>query len=731
MVHRSPRTSLCLLSCLIALAVQDLVAQSVAEPIVFRDEKVSIVADNIASGNVQIQVDLLTLDGWQEPVDAMLNFDEGVATFAPVGEGIHRLRFPESESEVRFLAMSAPVDFSDDFLRAQLPENGGKLLAGEPFTILALGDSVTKTGDYAKMLAKFLERATGNTRIQVEVRAYPGRSVDASVRNYSRDIAGIHPDLALIMYGLNDDAGMIPLAAYLEQQTWLVEHLQGDFSADICFLKPTPHIDISFPTSDGTDTADASIFRTIKFAAALEDLGADLKVPVVNTFDAIWGAGAKDLQTQAKALWPQFPLHYSKPFTSLTENGGKGDTIHPNALGHLEMARAVYDRLSSPEPKNPLEIFAHSEWRDGQIHSTVKLLNVSNRMQKGAMRIYPFTSEDRSEKYAYDLAPGASEILSYPWPRLDDPADSLRQPYSRALEEPGPYLQILNTTSTMSRVSAVRAPFQPVFRFPGKRYVATDREVMVDIQVGDQIETRTVSIPEGKAVGRIPLMEKQVGTDGREAYALAELVFTEFGTAVSGEREVDGGLDDWSGARWLPVGEPEQARWVAGPMDNRKAVSDCHLNWSFAAGKDGIYVAFRGTANTRKDSATLFLDSRPAEHLGTVGPYYWVDLKFGSEGTLELKLGESSPQSKGLRGAWTEADGMVRGEFFVPYVAMEAAAWPESGDLGISIVWRHVGDDSRSTFLMWSENGHPWNPRWYGVVRLNPNGPLPYRVRVK
>ena len=286
-------------------------------------------------------------------------------------------------------------------------------------------------------------------------------------------------------------------------------------------------------------------------------------------------------------------------------------------------------------------------------------------------------------------------------------------------------------TSNKGRVSAVQAPFQPVFRFLGKRYVAQGRELQVNIQVGDRIETRPVRIPEGKAVGRIPLEEKWVDPDGREAHALAEAVFTEFGAAVSGEREVDGDLKDWTGARWLPVGEPEQARWTAGAMDYRETVSDCYLDWSFAAGKEGMYVAFQGTADTQKDSATLHLDPRPAERLGTVGPYYWVELKFGSEGKLELKAGETSPQSKGLHGAWQESNGAVRGEFFIPYAAMDVPAWPESGDLGVSIVWRHVGSDGNSTFLMWSENGHPWNPRWYGVVRLDPGGPLPFRVRVK
>jgi hypothetical protein len=66
---------------------------------------------------------------------------------------------------------------------------------------------------------------------------------------------------------------------------------------------------------------------------------------------------------------------------------------------------------------------------------------------------------------------------------------------------------------------------------------------------------------------------------------------------------------------------------------------------------------------------------------------------------------------------------------------MERQAWPESGDLGLSIVWTHHHEDDRITRLTWSEDAHEWNPRWYGVVRrVQPGatgGELPYMVRIK
>ena len=48
---------------------------------------------------------------------------------------------------------------------------------------------------------------------------------------------------------------------------------------------------------------------------------------------------------------------------------------------------------------------------------------------------------------------------------------------------------------------------------------------------------------------------------------------------------------------------------------------------------------------------------------------------------------------------------------------MDCAAWPRDGDLGLSLWWVHHGPGG-VTNLMWSEDGHPWSPFWYGVVSV-------------
>lgn len=156
-----------------------------------------------------------------------------------------------------------------------------------------------------------------------------GAGLQANVRNFERDVKGITPNLVLIMYGLNDQAAFSPLNAYLEQYEWLLNNVRERFNADSIFLQPTPHIDII-----NNEKQPEKKIRVIGFAAALKKLAAKLNVPCVDTFNALW-LGDKDLKSTAMKMGKLFPIHYKRKYSTLLENKMKGDTIHPNATGHL------------------------------------------------------------------------------------------------------------------------------------------------------------------------------------------------------------------------------------------------------------------------------------------------------------------------------------------------------------------------------------------------------------
>src|SRR5690606_1058899 len=282
----------------------------------------------------------LTRQGRNEGNSEMVAVAEGHVAIQPQGEGIHvvRLRSAGSAgSEARFLAITPPQPIDEAALRAALPRAADKLLKREEVTIVAMGDSVLWTGEFPEMLAMMLRRASGNEKITVIKRAHPGRSIDATVRTFEKEIAPLKADIGLMMYGLNDQAAATPLIVYLQQHRWVADHLR---ETDLVFMKPTPDLDPNHPP--------AYALRTVGFGAALAELCEELNIPLVDAFSAVWGDGAADLKSAHKALWPLFPTSYSKPFTTLLETEGKGDTIHPNALGHLAIARAVYDRIAAP-----------------------------------------------------------------------------------------------------------------------------------------------------------------------------------------------------------------------------------------------------------------------------------------------------------------------------------------------------------------------------------------------
>lgn len=173
------------------------------------------------------------------------------------------------------------------------------------------------------------------------------------------------------------------------------------------------------------------------------------------------------------------------------------------------------------------------------------------------------------------------------------------------------------------------------------------------------------------------------------------------------------------------MGEPVQAR----PQDHRRHPGECYLHWAFSAGKYGVSLAFRGSGKIGGDSFTIYFDPRKPEELGLAGPYYWLDGSLAPTGNLNLKAGDSSPPEPKPVGAWRMDGDEMHGEIFIPYLLFGRDSWPCSGDLGLSIVWHHQG--SKATRLMWSENGHPWNTRWFGVVRRGAGADRPFMVRVQ
>jgi lysophospholipase L1-like esterase len=646
----------------------------------------------------------------------------GIAKLEPTDEGIYIIN-PDLGKEVRFLAMDPPPAMDDATLRRVLPRNAERLLAGKPIRFLAMGDSVTATGDYENMLRLMLTRATGNQRIEMIDRSYPGRSVDASVRNFQRDALDNQPQVAMIMYGLNDQGAGCSLRAYLEQVEWLVRRLRNECGTDPIVMLPTPDISLAKDATEYTPY----VIRTVGFGTWLRDAMASLDVPVVDTFHALWGKGAPTFEQTCHAMRPRFPTHYSKHFTSMLEAGGKGDGIHPNALGHLALAKAIYATLSGHTRKPPAQVRATSTWTENGLQAEVDVAHAG----RGRLEIYPVPDDTITTKGR--LTYRNRRHLRVSWPAVKTPADLLTYPANHYFYSTAPMFVVIDYRDSGSHVYGVKAPMRPNARVVAERQTVSDGKVGVTLIEDGKRRTQTIHIPEDSPVGRIPLLSKYE-THGQTAWAAAEVAYVRYGAALPGEATVDGDLADWTGHSWFPVGLPVQARWTRGPDDNRIAVDECFSQWSLKAGKTGLHLAVKATGKLANDVITLYFDPREPNLLGTPGTYYWLSISRDKDGKLRLRPGETSDRRQAkLKGAWRETKDGTTMEMFVPYSLMHGDSWPASGDLGLSIDWRHRGPgETPDTHLQWSEDGHPWNPRWYGVVRLSqePDN-LPYMVRIK
>lgn len=699
-------------------------ALRLAHEIVFADQGTVVTAQTAGIWRWKHRV--LTRDGWRPLPDGESPAASSI-TVPAVMAGIHVLEVSTPiAGELRFLALAPPPPLTAEALARTLPRRGATLLAGGPFTLLVMGDSVTNTGWYDRILARLLERATGNQRITVVNRSYPGRSVDASVRAFTADTA-VRPDLACIMYGLNDQGAWASRDGYVEQHRWLVERLRAACGADVVLLQPTPDL---APLQPGSSDQPGAALRTIGFAEALRPLAAELGVPLARSFTALWQARGADLPSALASMLPCYPLGFSRQLTSVVEGDGSGDTIHPNALGHAAIAEAVFASLAGVGSESPLAITATSSWAAGGLVSVLHLRNTGTQRLAGRLELHAQSGAvvSASGPLAYDLAPAAGSSIALSWPEVRGVDDLFRHPYDRYVAPCAPLVAVLDFRDGACQARAVEAPILPAGGFQRGRQVCSVPVAHVRLLTPQGERTVEASWPAGSLVGRQRLVAELADGPARAPVA-AELAWVRMAAAHSAEVAVDGDLGEWRDDIWAPLGEPCQARWVTGPADHR-AAGEFSLEWASRAGRDGISFALRMSGDPGRDSFTIFFDTRPAADLGTPGPYWWISGRCEAGGLVRLQGGETSPPGAIAPGRWRQAAAGVTAEFTIPYAVFGSTAWPSGGDLGLSFWWSHQGPGG-TTQLQWSEDGHPWSTRWYGVVRRDPSGPLPWVVRVR
>ncbi|PTX97400.1 hypothetical protein DB346_20610 [Verrucomicrobia bacterium LW23] len=716
--------------------------------IVFTDEKAGGISPKggTPSTEIEYELKLLTINGLEGKGQrrALLDLTGGFE-LAPVSEGVHILKFTGGE-EYRFLAIRPPEKLDVERVRKALPQTASALLGGSPYVIGAYGDSVTATGHYPEILAKLLSRALDRpTAIRIVRRAHSGRSIDATARTWSSEVATEPPHLAMIMYGLNDQAGGVSLDAYLEHYKVLAERFREELKADVLLLQPTPHIDVFPKGKPGEEpNAPSYVFRTLGFATELRILGHKMSLPCAETFQAVWGEGGATLAGSAERMRAYFPPSYSKPMHSMLESANPmaGDTIHPNILGHLAMARAVLATLGGPEeaplPAALRDLKAVSRWKDGGVITEVFGLEKVRTHEPVEYVAFP-------DRKPLRQVPGTSHVLA--WPELAANEKLMDSPEGREFAAERGMIAVAATVDGKTRVVGVPAPLTPRAGFERRRWNAVQHVVDVPVgmrgEAGDEgaRELFRVNIPVERESGNMLLFKKfdtksPASGNTAEIPAFARLWYTRYALAQRVDNEdvvkIDGDLSEWNEVTWSTLGDPDHARWIRGPQDFRTSPEECMLKFAIRAGKGGMYMAIRCSGSVERDRFTLFFDPRAPELLGSPGEYFWVSGDFPKFPGVRVRSGETSPKLPVCQSASKVADGGLQLEIFVPYEVMGQTAWPASGDLGFTFWWTHVGGDKKVTHLQWSDIGHPWNTRWFGVVRIGKKGDaMPFMVRVE
>ncbi len=187
-----------------------------------------------------------------------------------------------------------------------------KLISGTPFTIVALGDSLTQgwmvSNGYIDFLKQMLRVKFPESRFKLINSGIPGDTADSGLYRLTGDVLYYNPDCVFIQYALND-----AFSGFTEQQ------FKKNIKSIIEKINESADTDIILITSDyiGDNDDNRSVER---YYQQLTVLGKDYRIPVV----------------QVHEYWKK-KIADGIPFESLVQYDG----VHPTEAGYRLMAEAV------------------------------------------------------------------------------------------------------------------------------------------------------------------------------------------------------------------------------------------------------------------------------------------------------------------------------------------------------------------------------------------------------
>ncbi len=193
-----------------------------------------------------------------------------------------------------------------------------KLSSGEPFRIIAIGDSLTQgwmvRKGYLDFLADMLKVSFPGCDVTIINRGIPGDTAEGGLFRLRKDVLESDPDLVFIQFALNDAfTGVLPVRFKNTIKT-MVDHIRADTFAEILLMTSVP---IMHQEED---------FMAENFYSRLIELSKEENIPIALVHH----------------YWKQ-KIAEGTDIRSLVQM----DMVHPNVEGYRLMAEAVLEVFTS------------------------------------------------------------------------------------------------------------------------------------------------------------------------------------------------------------------------------------------------------------------------------------------------------------------------------------------------------------------------------------------------
>lgn len=661
----------------------------------------------------------------------------------------------------------------------RLPRVRAKLAAGEPVTIVALGDSITTffgnhsrdrgyypvplESAYYGVFAGYLRLAHPEAKIRLINKGIGGEVADRGLERVERDVLSQNPDLVFVMYGANDGRVGRPdgepgrdRRQYRDDLKAIVGKIRAS-GADVVLVAPTMSL--------------ADLAWLLPYRETALSLAGELDCPVLDGTLALWPVdeAVGSLEEAHRYLSRLFP---------------ESDDIHPGFAGHFQLGRGIWEQLEKGPSTNPLafEFEPQEALRlPGQTRLALKARNRSDQAFKGSVEVFfpkdmpvveavPVkealpnlaTGQRRAlPPLALELAPGESRVIAWQL-ELPEIAAVCESPLLMSWLGPRSGVGIATFTESGNHLDFGEPRFFQAaitvaaaqYRLDGAAPVAqvectltnpTSQPLAGAFLFADA-PGREIALPASGNVAlncEVPLpastrrsirtgIPARVTDAGGELIGLASVLLDAAPTvdALDQPVTVDADMKEWDSAEWhaFDAGKAKAEFAVR--------VNAGHLYLALRAVDPFLSFEQLPRIWQNSDGFELYLDSRDEAQLNTPGPVFQLGFFPPQDPAKPLLVepGTGAPKTglEAVKTAWHRTADGYEMEVAVPLAMFGAGEWAAGRIIGFGIGCNDViaAGQPRDQH-QWAGNWHNYtSPVAYGWLRRGP-GPVAWRVRVK